>query len=191
MSPRKVIDRQIDNKHWEAYENGSVYADGYLIIQSNGKVSSGTCTANDVEIALALHKEAPKIEIPDILYEPPSVEPPAGRVWRRTGNTICDWEAVDPNDDEISDGIPYEEEIQVQEILLAAAKEIYARKASIMSPNQVLANAHMEKLSSLVLELMCSKKDKIKIFELIEKINPVWEALKFTMYDENLNWVSK
>ena len=191
MSPRKVIDRQINSKHWEAYENGSVYAGGYLIIQANGKVSSGTYTASDIEIALALHKEAPKIEIPDILYEPPSIEPPVGRVWRRTGNMIGDWEAIDSSDNEVSDGIPGEEEILVQEILLAAAKEVYSRKINLMSPNQMLANAYMEKLSSLVLELMCSRKDKTKILELIEKINPVWEVLKLTMQDEDLNWINK
>ena len=187
MSPRKVIDRQINDKHWEAYEDGSVFLNGYSMISAGGRLTSEMYTISDIEIALTLRKEAPTIEIPDILYEPPSISPPEGRVWRRTGNRIDDWEAVDPNDDEVSDGIPCEFEIPVQEILLAAAKEIYSRQAKIMSPNQILAS-HMEKLSSLILELMCARKNKSKILELINKINPVWEVLKMSMQDENLEW---
>ena len=188
MSPRKVIDREICGKHWEAYEDGSVYVVGNIVISANGRIPSGVFYATDIEIALALHKAAPRIEIPNILYEPPSVTPPEGRIWERYGNNIFDWQLVDPTDDDLSESIPYEKEIPIQETLLAASKEIYSRQSNIMTPGQVLAIAHMEKLSSLVLELMCARKDKTKILDLINKINPLWEAFKLSMQDENLDW---
>lgn len=191
MSSRIVVDRQINGKHWTVYENGTVYVKGYPIIDQNGKVSSGLHTATEIEIALALHKEALTIEIEDVLYEPPSIDPPEGRIWKKIGNEIGDWVAVDPNDNENSDSIPYEEEIKTQEILLEAAKEIYTRKFKFMPRGQVIANSHMEKLSNLVLELMCSRKNKAKILESIDKIDLVWEEFKTMMRDENLEWISK